>query len=189
MGCGSSSSTVDDSLVRSSTGTPVLARRLQTKEKRKNNARRLHSALNTSSSRDRDSLWRSPMLARRLLELENKNDRARQQKPNVACSSGRHQAPMLLGKSKLDRGTGTVGKGKRLGGEEKSAAECRVDAEELRLPAFDASERRQNEAPGISKERAASMQERQKILRALDAAERQQKEAPGISKVRTASMQ
>mmetsp|Transcript_94688 Transcript_94688/g.167182 ORF Transcript_94688/g.167182 Transcript_94688/m.167182 type:complete len:161 (-) Transcript_94688:59-541(-) len=87
---------------------------------------------------------------------------ARQQAQQGAVDSGRHDAPVLLGKSKHDWGTGTAGQGKRLGGGEAAAAGDRLDTEELRRRALDAAERRQKGVPGISEQRAASMQEQQK---------------------------
>mmetsp|Transcript_61494 Transcript_61494/g.116225 ORF Transcript_61494/g.116225 Transcript_61494/m.116225 type:complete len:162 (-) Transcript_61494:265-750(-) len=99
-------------------------------------------------------------LARRLQAQENAL--ARQQAPRGAGESRRHDPPVLLGKSKHDWGTGTAGQGKRLGGGEAAATDSGVDTEELRRRALDAAERRQKGAPGISEQRAASMQERQK---------------------------
>mmetsp|Transcript_13663 Transcript_13663/g.24757 ORF Transcript_13663/g.24757 Transcript_13663/m.24757 type:complete len:168 (+) Transcript_13663:36-539(+) len=88
--------------------------------------------------------------------------RASQRAARGASNYGRHDAPVLLGKSKHDWGTGTAGQGKRLGGGEAAAVDDRVDTEELRRRALDAAERRQKGVPGISEQRAASMQEQQK---------------------------
>mmetsp|Transcript_16291 Transcript_16291/g.29609 ORF Transcript_16291/g.29609 Transcript_16291/m.29609 type:complete len:162 (-) Transcript_16291:301-786(-) len=99
-------------------------------------------------------------LARRLQAQENAL--ARQQAPRGAGESRRHDPPVLLGKSKHDWGTGTAGQGKRLGGGEAAATDSGVDTEELRRRALDAAERRQKGVPGVSEQRAASMQEQQK---------------------------